>query len=344
MQESRYDRQERFAPLGSAGQAKLRAARVLIVGVGALGSVTAELLARAGVGHLRLVDRDTVELSNLQRQALYTESDAAAGLAKVQAAANHLAGINSEVTVEPLALDVTSGNLLALVDDIDLILDGTDNFETRFLLNDVALEKRLPWVHAGCVGAAGQVFTFWPGKTICLRCLVPQSPAAGTTATCDTAGVLGPATHLVAATQAVEALRALVLGPAAIRSTVLTLDAWEGRWRQFETIDLQNSVCPACQLGQRDFLRGAGGGAQPTVLCGRGAVQIPAKPGGTELDLSERASTWSGLGEVDQNRFLVRLRLDAQRSITLFRDGRAVITGTEDISVAKSLYARFVGN
>lgn len=341
----RYDRQMRFAPIGREGQERLCGATVLILGVGALGSVVAELLARAGVGRLRLADRDVVELSNLQRQALYTEADASSGLSKVDAAAGHLAAINSEIHVEPHACDVTPANILTLFHGVDLVVDGTDNFETRYLLNDAALETQTPWVHGGCVGASGQVYSFWPGRTICFRCLVPQPPAAGVTETCDTAGVIAPATHLIAAMQATAALRLLVEREHALDARLQAVDIWRGRWHQIDTGDISVASCPACQEQRRDFLHGAEAAREPIVLCGRNAVQIPPPTQATKLDLDKLAARWQSVGEVQQQRFLVRLAVDdGAHQITVFRDGRTLIEGTEDIAQAKTIRARWLGS
>lgn len=340
----RYDRQRRYPPIGTEGQQRIESSKVLILGVGALGSVAAEILARAGVGKLRIVDRDTVEWSNLQRQSLYTEADARNGLAKVDAAALRLGEINSEIRIEPIATDVTSANIESLFADIDLVIDGTDNFETRMLINDAALQKRVAWVHGGCLGAAGQVFVFRPGETICFRCLVPAVPEPAANATCDQAGVLGAATHLVASLQAVEALKYLAAGPTAVSARIYALDLWEGRFRMLDPSDLSSGGCPACGEGRRDFLHLQGGVAEPLVLCGRNAVQIPPRDLGRTIDLAAMAQRWNGLGEASVSRFLARLQIDAGRSITLFRDGRAVVSGTEDAAEAKSLYARYIGN
>jgi molybdopterin-synthase adenylyltransferase len=348
MNTSRYDRQQRFAPIGEAGQRRIETASVLIVGVGALGSVVAELLGRAGVGRLRIVDRDTVEWSNLQRQSLYTESDAREGLAKVHAAANRLTEINASIQVQPIAADVTPANIESFAEGVDLIVDGTDNFEIRFLINDLAWERSLPWIHGGCLGTSGQVFAFRPGQTICFRCLVPSVPDASSVATCDTAGVLGPATHMIASLQALEAIKVLVRNgghkqEGEPHDRLLAVDMWSGRYRSLETKGLKKPTCPCCGEGRRDFLRGNAFQAAPVVLCGRNAVQISPSQGGADLNFEQVARSWVGLGDVSQSRFLVRLKLTDDRSITLFRDGRAVIGGTEDPAVARALYARFVG-
>ncbi|WP_164101749.1 ThiF family adenylyltransferase [Candidatus Laterigemmans baculatus] len=344
MTQQRYDRQRRFAPIGDEGQQRIEAATVLVIGVGALGSVAAEVLARAGVGRLRIVDRDTVEWSNLQRQSLYTEADAREGLAKVHAAAARLGEINSEIRIEPIAADVTAANIEGLFAGVDLVVDGTDNFDIRMLINDVALETGTPWVHGGCLGASGQVFLFDPGRTICFRCLVPSVPDPTSVATCDQAGVLGSATHVVASLQANEALKYLAAGAAAATPKIQTLDLWEGRFRSLDPSDLRSGECRACDLGHRDFLHRRGGVTEPVVLCGRNAVQLPPPAEDRVLDLSAMSRLWEGLGETQVNRFLARLQIDPTRSITLFRDGRAVINGTEDAAEAKTLYARFVGS
>lgn len=369
MQASRYDRQQRFDKIGVQGQQRIEAARVVIIGMGALGSVIAEQLARAGVGFIRIIDRDTVEWSNLQRQALYTEADAIAGLAKVQAAAARLLEINSEVIIEPIAADVTAENIGGFTADVDLIIDGTDNFEIRFLINDVAWDRNLPWIHGGCTGASGQVFTFIPGETICFQCLVPSVPDPSSVPTCDTAGVLGPATHTIASLQAMAAIKTIVQRDESRQQfgvcsqnendpqtstkgtnqnrgidQLISVDIWAGRYRSLNTSALKNPNCPCCGLGKRDFLRGQHVSMSPVVLCGRNAVQIPANIDAKPMVLERLAATWQGLGEVSLNRFLVRLTLADQRSITLFKDGRAVIGGTEDPSEARALIARFVGN
>ncbi len=334
----------RFEKIGEQGQERICKSRVLIIGVGALGSVVAELLARAGVRFLRLIDRDIVERSNLQRQALYTEDDALQSLAKVQAAANHLAQINSEVTVEGIAIDVVPSNLMSLAESIDVIVDGTDNFETRFLINDLSWEMGVPWIHGGCVGTMGQAFAFRPGKTICFRCLVPTVPDPASIATCDTAGVLAPATHLIGSIQAMETLKLLAAGDELpVEEGLISMEMWNRKFRLLSTEGLLGKNCPCCQFGQRDFLFGESARAEPLVLCGRNAVQLPAPTNGTSIELKTIANRWQGLGLLHTSKFLVRMELGEGMSIALFRDGRAVIGGTESPLVAKQVYARYVG-
>ncbi|QEG41196.1 ThiF family adenylyltransferase [Roseimaritima ulvae] len=341
----RYERQSRFAPIGEAGQRRLADAHVAILGCGALGSVAAEILARAGVGTLTLIDRDTVEWSNLQRQSLYIEDDAVAGRAKADAACQRLQQINSTIQIIPQVVDVTAENIAELLSPVDLALDGTDNFGTRFLLNDYSLERSLPWVHGGCVGATGQVAMFSGLGQPCFRCLVPSPPDPASVQTCDTAGVVGAATHTIASLEAMQAIRYLTAATAPpIAAEVLSLDLWQQRVR---TIKIPPVRCAACSLGHRDFLHGqmAAAADRSAVLCGRNAVQVhaPEQAASTRLDLAAVAARWQDIGSVDENAFFVRLHLEDEQSLTLFRDGRAVIGGTEDLALARSLYARYVG-
>ncbi len=341
----RYERQSRFAPIGETGQQRLADSHVAILGCGALGSVAAEILARAGVGTLTLIDRDTVEWSNLQRQSLYIEADAEAGRAKADAACERLQQINSTIRILPQAVDVSSENIDSLLSTVDFVVDGTDNFGTRFLLNDYSLEHSLPWVHGGCVGATGQVAMFSGQGHPCFRCLVPSPPDPASVQTCDTAGVVGAATHTIASLEAMQAIRYLTSAtPPPIAAEVLSLDLWQQRVRMIKIPPVR---CLACSAGQRDFLHGqlAAAADRTAVLCGRNAVQVHAPQQATtkRLDLAAVAERWQSIGSVDENAFFVRLHLPEEQSLTLFRDGRAVIGGTEDLAVARSLYARYVG-
>jgi molybdopterin-synthase adenylyltransferase len=253
--EVRYSRQVRFAPIGRDGQARIRAARVLLLGCGGLGAETANLLARAGVGFLRLVDRDVVDLSNLQRQALFDENDVKEGLPKVVAAARRIAEVNSGVQVEPVLADVDSSNILDLMRGIDFVVDGFDNFEGRYLLNDACVKLGLPWVYGACVGAGGIAALLVPGVTPCLRCLQPTPPEAGVSPTCDTLGILGPAAHLTASLEAGLALRYLVTGQASRQAALLSCDIWEGRLQRVDIPYLpEEHSCPCCVGRQFEFL------------------------------------------------------------------------------------------
>jgi len=339
----RYVRQMRYAPIGEEGQRRIGAGRVLLCGCGALGSVLANTLARAGVGHLRIVDRDFLELNNLQRQVIYDEDDVAAGLPKAIAAANRLRRINSQIEIEPIVADVDHTNIGRLTDGIDVILDGTDNFETRFLLNDVALSRRIPWVFGGCIGAEGQTMTIVPGATACLRCLIPEAPAPGTTETCDTAGILGPIINVIASIQACEALKLLAGHPEAISRSLQVFELWDNHVRQvnLEPLRAAASTCPACSGIEYPWLTGQRG-SHSAVLCGRNAVQL-SFPGHEPVDLDVLAKRLSSVGRVTSNRYLLRLAVD-QYLLTVFPDGRAIIGGTDDLAEAKSAYARYVGN
>jgi adenylyltransferase/sulfurtransferase len=338
----RYVRQMRYAPIGEVGQRNLAKGSVLICGCGALGSVIANTLARAGIGHLRIVDRDFLELNNLQRQVLYDESDVESGLPKAIAAANRLRAINSQIEIEPIVSDVDYSNIGRLITDIDLILDGTDNFETRFLLNDAAQKHSIPWIYGGCIGAEGQSMTIVPGETACLRCLMPEAPPPGTTPTCDTAGILGPIINVIASIESAEAIKILSGNRAAINRSLTVVDLWDNRLRSINLDSLVNdSTCDACQ--QRDFpwLDGRRGG-HSSVLCGRNSVQLNF-PEKTAVSLNELAIRLASVGHVTTNPFLLRCTV-GEYVLTVFPDGRAIIGGTDDIATAKTVYAKYIGN
>ena len=327
----------RYPPLGEEGQAKLQASRVLICGCGALGSVLANTLGRAGVGHLRIVDRDFLELNNLQRQVLYDEEDVAAGIPTAK-----LRKINSQIEIEPLVTDVDHTNIERLIDGVDMIVDGTDNFETRFLLNDAAVKFGIPWVYGGCIGAEGQSMTIIPGDTPCLRCLMQESPPPGTTPTCDTAGILGPIINIIASLEACEAIKILSGNRDAINRTLTVVELWDNRIRQVKLDSLQEAVdCPTCKHREFPWLDGQRG-SHTAILCGRNAVQL-SFPDRQSLSLDSLAAKLEGVGTVTQNRFLLRLAVD-DFLLTVFPDGRAIIGGTEDIAEAKTIYAKYIGS
>jgi adenylyltransferase/sulfurtransferase len=339
----RYRKQVLFAGIGEAGQQKICAGRVVVIGCGALGSVIAESLARAGAGHMRLVDRDFVDLSNLQRQVLFDEADVEQRLPKSIAAARKLQRINSTITIEPLVCDVTAANVRDAIRDVDVILDGTDNFETRFLINDAALASGTPWIHAGCVGGHGQVMAILPGSGPCLRCLMPEIPAPGTSETCDTAGVIGSAVQIVASLQVIAALKILSGQHELLRPELTIVNAWEGSLRQVSLASLSaNRDCPCCAGREFPWLEGSAE-MQSTILCGRNSVQI--SPGERwQLSLDQLGSRLNGSGAVRSNPFLLVFQpADSACELTIFRDGRAIISGTDDLSQARSLYARYVG-
>lgn len=339
----RYLRQMRYPPIAEAGQRKLLASRALICGCGALGSVLANTLARAGVGKLRIVDRDFLELNNLQRQVLYDEEDVAAGLPKAIAAEARLKKINSAIEIEALVADVDHANISGLLSGVDMILDGTDNFETRFLLNDAALKFNIPWVYGGCIGCDGQTMTILPGETPCLRCLMPDGPPPpGASPTCDTAGILAPIINVVASIQANEAIKILSGHPEAASRVLTVFELWDNRLRQLKLDNLRESVdCPACHGREFPWLEGRRG-SHTAILCGRNAVQL-SFPGRESISLPELAEKLRSIGTVTQNRFLLRLAV-GDYLLTVFPDGRAIIGGTEDIAEAKTVYAKYVGN
>ncbi len=338
---SRYVRQMRYPPVGEAGQRRLAESRVLVCGCGALGSMLANTLVRAGVGHVRIVDRDFVETSNLHRQVLFDEDDVAAGLPKAVAAAEKLRRINSQVTVEPIVADVDHTNIERLCDGVQVVVDGTDNFETRFLLNDAAVKLGLPWVYGGCVGAEGQTMTILPGETPCLRCLVPDCPPPGATPTCDTAGILAPAVGVIASLQAVEVIKILSGHRDAVSRDLTVVDLWHCRIRQVDVSRLrEKGDCPTCKQRQFSWLAGKEG-SRSAVLCGRNAVQLTFP--GAAVSLDELAARLAGIGQVTRNPYLLRLKVDAYE-ITVFLDGRAIIGGTDDASVARTVYAKYVGS
>lgn len=339
----RYSRQTRFPQLGEDGQRRLLGSRVLLCGCGALGTVLAETLTRAGVGFLRIVDRDFVEFSNLQRQVLFDENDIAEQLPKSIAAARKLAIINSDVTIEPIVADIDYTNIRGLAEGVDLILDGTDNFEIRFLINDVSLELNIPWVYAGCISSHGQSMPIFPNETACLRCLIDSPPDAGSTETCDTAGILGPTVNVIASMQAMTAIKILAGRRQDVALSLTMIDVWDGTMRQMSVEKLRdNGNCEACKLGKRVWLSGEHG-SQTTLLCGRNAVQIrPLER--ANISLPEMADKLRSVGQLSVNAFLLRLKLtDPDYELTLFRDGRAIIKGTSDLGVAKALYSRYIG-
>jgi len=339
----RYVRQMRYAPLGEEGQRRLSTSRALICGCGALGTVLANTLARAGVGHLRIVDRDFIETNNLQRQVLFDEDDVAASLPKAVAAANKLRRINSEIDLEPIVADVDHTNIEAYCEGVDVVLDGTDNFETRYLLNDAAVKFGLPWVYGGCLGAEGQTMTILPGETACLRCLMHDAPPPGSTPTCDTAGIVGPIINVIASIEAMEALKILSGRRDAVQRGLIVVDLWENRIRQVNLDTLRDSVdCPTCKQGEYPWLQGERG-SHTAVLCGRNAVQLSQAQGPRGLSLESLAQKLAGVGRVTSNEFLLRLAVD-DYVLTVFPDGRAIVGGTDDIAVARTLYAKYIGN
>jgi len=342
-QESRYARQVRFPPFGEAGQQRLLESTALIVGCGALGSVIANTLARAGVGHLRIVDRDFLEKSNLQRQVLYDELDVEKGLPKAIAAAEKLRRINSEIEIEPIVADVDASNVESLCEGVNVILDGSDNFEIRFLLNDASVKLSIPWIYGGCLGADGQTMTILPGETACLNCLMLDGPPPpGTTPTCDSFGIMASIINVIASLQSNEAIKILSGNLDAVSRKLSVFSLWENDVRQLDISKLRDQVdCPTCKQQKFEWLSGDRG-SHSAVLCGRNAVQLsfPDRP---EISLDELEKRLKDLGRVETNPFLLRFYI-GEFVITVFPDGRAIVSGTEDISVARKLYAQYLGN
>ena len=335
--EERYSRQVLFHGIGLEGQRKLAAAQVGVVGCGATGSALASLLARAGVGHIRIIDRDYVEPSNLQRQSLFDESDAAQSLPKAIAAVRKIAAFNSDIVVEPKVADLVPANIETLLDGMQLILDGTDNFETRYLLNDFAVKNSVPWIYTAAVGSYGVTLNVLPGKTACLACVFPEPPQ-GTFETCETAGILNSAVNLAASISATEAIKMLVGADTHLRRTLLSFDLWSNQRAEINA-DHPRQGCRTC--GDREFTHLAGEDRPHITLCGRNSVQIHERH--RPVDFVEVSVRLKPHGMVRHNDFVLKFWPEPYE-LTLFPDGRASIKGTTDAAVARSLYARYVGS
>jgi len=335
--EERYSRQVLFGGIGADGQKRLLESRVAIVGCGATGSALASLLARAGVGTLKIIDRDYVEPSNLQRQTLFDETDAAESLPKAVAAARKIASFNSHIIAEPLAHDLTPENIGELLGGVQLILDGTDNFETRYLINDYAVKNSLPWIYTAAVGSYAATMNVLPGDTACLACIFPESPT-GTIETCETAGILNSAVNFAASIAATEALKLLTGARQNLRRTLISWDLWKNERAEVST-EKPRADCQTC--AKRDFIHLAGTGRPHITLCGRNSVQIHEHHRPINLgDISERLRLH---GSVRRNDFVLKF-WKGPFEMTLFPDGRAIIKGTTDTAVARSLYAKYVGS
>ncbi len=338
--DNRYSRQTRFEPIGEEGQKRLAAARVLLVGLGALGTVTADQLVRAGVGFLRIVDRDFVELSNLQRQSLFDEDDVRNNLPKAIAAETKLRRINSSVEIEAKVDDVNPSTIEDYFDGMDLVLDALDNFETRFVINDASAKHRKPWIYTAAVGSYGLVMPVLPAVTPCLRCLLGSLPAPGTSPTCETAGVIAPITHITASIQCAEALKFLTgnLDPEEVRLTAY--DVWSHRFQRIDVGRESMAICPVCSKGEFEYLDGTP--LRTITLCGRNAVQlIPSVQG--DMNFAELSKSIGAFGAVQFNDFLLKCSAPPYE-ITLFKDGRAIVKGTEEASLARSVYSKMVGS
>ncbi len=335
----RYLRQTIFAPIGVQGQEKLLAARVVIVGCGANGTVIANMLARAGVGSLIIVDRDYIELNNLQRQVLFDEEDVARGVPKAAAAAEKLRRINSAIRVQGVVADVNAENIEELIEGASLVMDGTDNFETRFLINDACVKHNIPWIYAGAVASYGMTMTIVPHETACFRCVFRQAPPPGMLATCDTAGVIAPIVGVIGSIASAEAIKLLV--SAGKRNPgFIHIDLWENNLDTFAVSRVND--CPACGQGRYEYLEGERGHVATAFLCGRDAVQV--NPGrGHQINLESLAGRLREVGHVSVNEFLLKLVV-GEHELTIFQDARAIVKGTDDPAVARGLYAKYIGS
>lgn len=332
----RYSRQILFSGIGEAGQQKLGKSSVVIIGCGALGTVIADALVRAGVGKVRIIDRDFIEYHNLQRQVLFDEDDVKAGLPKAIAAERYLKKVNSSVEIEGVVADVNYANIESLVEGADLIMDGLDNLEARLLINDVSLKHKIPWVYGGAISSSGMTMNIIPGEGPCFRCFWTSPAALGAALTCDTAGVISPAPLVVGSLQTAEAMKILVGSPEINRDLII-LDVWHG---DFSHLKLSKRAdCPACR-GEYEYL-GARFGTRTTSLCGQNAVQV-LNPEAAEISLAKLAGRLNSVGEVSYNEFMLRLKVDG-REMVVFPDGRAIVKNTSDESLAKGLYAKYIG-
>ncbi|WP_342551436.1 ThiF family adenylyltransferase [Paenibacillus sp. FSL R7-0652] len=340
-QADRYSRQERYAPLGREGQARLSDSKVLIIGAGALGTGIAETLVRSGVGQITIVDRDYVEWSNLQRQQLYVEQDAIDRMPKAMAALKRLSAINSTVRIEAKVMDVRVDELEDLIQHTDLIMDATDNFDTRLLINDMAQKHQIPWIYGGCVGSYGITYTFLPGDTPCLNCLLGEVPLGGDT--CDTSGIIPQAVQMVTANQTAEAMKLLSGNEAALRRKLLSFDVWRNEYISINVDGAKKHDCASCGPSAAYPFLSASNLEKTDVLCGRDTVQIrPARR--MQLDLLHTAERLMKLGEgkVENNPFLVSFTIGHHR-LVIFQDGRVLVHGTKDTAEARTLVHRYFG-
>ncbi len=327
-----------FPPFGEQGQERLLAARAVVIGCGANGTVIANTLARAGVGSLAIVDRDFVELNNLQRQVLFEEEDVALGVPKAVAAAEKLRRINSSIAVEGIVADVNAENIEDLIRGANVVLDGTDNFETRFLINDACVKNNIAWVYGGAVASYGMSMTIVPQETACLRCVFQSEPAPGTLPTCDTAGVIAPIVSVIGSIVSAEAIKYLI-GTGTRNAGMIHIDLWENTFDSF--VVPRKSDCIACGQNKFEYLEGERGGVMTAFLCGRNAVQVnPGK--GHALNLVSMAERLRDLGKISVNEYLLRLEI-GDFEISVFPDARAIVKGTEDAAIARSVYAKYIG-
>lgn len=338
---SRYHRQYLFSKIGEAGQRKICSSRVVIIGCGALGTVLVNTLARAGVGFLRIVDRDFIEPNNLQRQVLFDENDIKENLPKAVAAERKARQINSQIQIESIVSDVNFTNIEHFIGDVDLVLDGTDNFETRFLINDACVKLNKPWIYGAVIGSHGLTMSILPHETPCLRCVFESAPPPELTPTCDTAGVIAPASMVIGSLEAAEALKLLSGNKQDLNKSLFSIDVWTHETKNFRLEGLREATdCPTCVKGNFEFLSGEQA-PKTTSLCGRNAVQI-TRSDKIKLDFQELANRFKQVGEVKFNPFMFQAKVDSYE-FTIFPDGRAIIKGTNDPAQAKTVYAKYIG-
>jgi molybdopterin/thiamine biosynthesis adenylyltransferase len=337
----RYSRQILFQHIDGNSQKKLINSTVLLIGCGALGTVSSSYLVRAGIGELRIIDRDFIEENNLQRQILFDEDDILENIPKAVAAQKKLQRINSNVKVEGIVTDINYSNIDELTKDVDIIIDGTDNFETRFLVNDYCVKNSIPWVYGACIGSRGVVMNIIPSMTPCLRCVFETMPQIGSFPTCDTAGAIGPIAGIIASFQVTEAIKILTGNYASVNKSLLEIDVWETNFRQIDISELKDTNnCPTCKLHNYEFLK-AEAGIMTTLLCGKNAVQVMSL-NIENIDLRHLKQRLESIADVSCNDFMLKFKIK-DHAFTVFPDGRAIITGTADTSIAKGLYSKYLG-
>ncbi|MFV1974235.1 MAG: ThiF family adenylyltransferase [Candidatus Scalindua sp.] len=337
----RYSRQILFQHIGGERQKVLMNSSAVVIGCGALGTVSSSYLTRAGIGQIRIIDRDFIEESNLQRQILFDENDISENLPKAIAAQRKLQKINTKVKIEGIVTDVNYANIEELTQGVDIIIDGTDNFETRFLINDFCVKNSVPWIYGACIGGRGVVMNIIPSDTPCLRCVFETMPQIGSFPTCDTAGVIGPIAGIIASIQAAEAIKILSEDYESINKTLIEIDVWNTKFRQIDVSGLKElNNCPTCKLHNYTFLE-AEDGVMATFLCGKNAVQVMSRNRGN-IDLRQLEQRLGSVADVSCNAFMLKFKVK-DHEFTVFPDGRAIITGTADSSTAKTLYSKYLG-
>ncbi|MFQ5963419.1 MAG: ThiF family adenylyltransferase [Candidatus Scalinduaceae bacterium] len=337
----RYSRQILLRHIGTERQRELTKSNAVVIGCGALGSVSSSYLTRAGVGHIKIIDRDFIEENNLQRQILFDEVDIKENLPKAIAAQKKLQKINTKINIEGIVADVNYANIEELTKGADIILDGTDNFETRFLVNDICVKDNIPWIYGACIESKGLTMNIIPSKTPCLRCIFETLPQMGTFPTCDSAGIIGTIASIIASIQVTEAIKILTRDFKSLRKTLLKVDVWDTKFKQLDVSDLKRlNNCPTCKTHNYEFLD-AKDGVLTTLLCGKNAVQVMYRNIG-KINFKQLAQRLRPIADISYNDFMLKFKIK-DHDFTVFPDGRAIITGTSDASIAKSLYSKYIG-